>query len=131
MPYSPPTPRTEEQPYRYEQFHEELHEIFDVEQHPTVSTNDVEWTERHDLLLEKFAKARFNSNPYLAHNYVDLFELYAETVENGTLADGLDDPHLKSFGLTLLTEPELAEDFLTRYQETFLVQTAPNSGSYL
>ena len=116
-----------EHPHKFNKHRQDLHECFDVEQH-SESTREalninptVEWTARHEQLVEYFAIAVYDADPYERHRYEDIYRTYTATVNAEEIPDDLDDPALKEFAHILLNNPNLAEDFLTRFSNTILI----------
>lgn len=117
-----------EHPARFNQFRTQLHDIFHVEQlseqtqkHLGIDPN-IEWTPQHEQLVGMFARTVYDSDSFEHYRYDEIYTKYVTTLETEAVPDELEDPHLTEFAETLLDNPRLADDFLTRYSNTFLIR---------
>lgn len=117
-----------EYPARFREHRQQLQAFFRIEELSDDTQNalnidpTVEWTKTHEQLVELFAIAVYDTNPFLSHGYTEIYHKYTTTVETGEIPDSLEDPALQEFATILLDNPELADDFLTRYDNTILIR---------
>lgn len=118
-------PESPTQTSRFTRFENDLHSLF----HTTSASTDppdINWSDEHDELVTEFAEAVYESDPYENYSYKRIYNALERTVEENTLEECIDDPHLENFAETLLENESLAEDFLAQYRTSYLIQNHDN-----
>lgn len=74
--------------------------------------------QKHKQFVELSAVAVYDTDPFQSHKYTEIYHKYTTTVKKGEIPNSLEDPTLQEFATILADNPEIADDFLTRFDNT-------------